>query len=388
MLPIVLLLAVTAGAQVSVTNIQYTYTCKRQTCKYSKCICVFILILQLSSATDQARCEKIFDGVRDVLTNPNTWIVSAGHAKSRVDDVVTNAIHQVASEKFPDVLKTKRRIEKAIDDKSEGSAIAKDRIKTIVREGLLAADDLYNNVILTISQSYNDAIIVFASNATHNPDDLKNLMLLPLHVIKTDFMVHCQEGLANGETAVEAIKNEVRRIQATMNVDPKHIQNAPIDFTPIKTPYLLDGLAMGYVDLHEKQQVTSYTSFVATNTTAVMTMIVEGATDILANVNQTMITFLQQTTIAPPNVTTPLIEKVKSRVLSAESDMAQWNVRAQADINSAFPQKYDGMNPPPFVLASSAQETVNGLTKKINTVMTAAIMELGNMYEFLMGIAL
>lgn len=335
----------------------------------------------MSAAANTLQCDTTFDNFYDKIIESETWSGDANKALKSLEEAILPALRQVSSGTSSDILKTQHKYLELIDSKSEGSAEATEAIKTVTRDGVFNINEIFNNISANIAQTYYVQVIEFSLHGTHTPEDIRNLNLLPLHVIKTDFIRSCEDGLRNVENATRNIKNNIHRIHGTFNVMPKHIPNVPKGYELFLRPYILNDLNNVFLELQSKKEEGTFPQAIIAKCTFFFTQISEKAPKQLDANFQSLVSFLNDAEFATADKGKHLIEKAQKKVNESKLDITDLLEKAQADIKTMLPPTYDEHVMRHWIMSARGQDKVNVFCDKINDILSEASEDIVNLYE-------
>lgn len=325
----------------------------------------------------------MYDKVKSHVQNADIWSGDYRWVLKQLQGVVVSEVQRVASNVLSALHHMGKKYVSVVDAKSEGSALVIESIANYTREGVIRLTYLFDLQGEKLAQTYHDAIHVFAQSA-RTADDLDNPLLLPLYSIKTDFIRDCSAGFDVIQSAIDANKDNIRRVHETFNTEPANIPNVPKGLMPVIAPFVQAHFFNDFVEMNKKNDVRNFTQHIVATTidlelelSNVMYSQIVAAGDVLD-------VALNTTTKLTHDVKRALMDKIRLKQSSCENDINDMTAKALDDLRINIPQYYDEpKNAPHWELSTICQENIDEYARKMNEIAGKAINDIVNLFQLI-----
>lgn len=337
------------------------------------------------AAADHLHCKVMFNELKTRMLDPATWAGDSEQTISELMGVLQPDIKKMINKLYQPVVDMEAKYLATIDDKISGSEDAKAAISALSTDGI----QIIERLILTegdlFTQSYFESVL---GMEVHQPkvSDLKNLLVLPVYSIKTDFLKLCGEGLDMIQQVMDSTRNSMVRIHNVFNAKAAAVSNIPKEYIPVVFPYVQMVLVSDFKDMQGKQEDFEFSQHIESTIYDLQAKLVNDVNKQVRQASSIVSDTIKLSKKLTEDVKKDLMQKLDDIVDNGDKNFNMEKEKSADDLKQALPGNFDVKTDIYWKLLAAVQDICDDYEKEINFWGTEVMSDLVNIFDDLVDV--
>lgn len=323
----------------------------------------------------------MFGLIKRELLNVENWSGDTENILGTLMATLTPDIRRAINKLYKPIIDTEAKYLANLDE-DEDADVIKQIISKISRSSFETVERLLLAENDRMTQSYFGEVM----NVHLQPisaANLKNLLVLPLYSIKTDFMRLCDETLDVIKIVLDGAGNSMKRAYVAYHDDRFDIKDVPRDFVPVIFPYIQLIIADDWEEMKKKQEESEFPQHIESVLYDLTSKMANDVNNQVKEASSSLLAAIKSCDALSDETKKGLEAQLNDAIGQSELNIDKAKEEAADDLKKSLPDSFDDKTAHYWSLLDIAQSSGDEYAQILNDVGGNIMGDITNLYDMI-----